>query len=92
MSAEGGALGSGAGFFFLGVWFLLGGWVTTEVWNVVGPRVGKGEGWPKARSRDVSQGARSPGPPTAQPERGPEVAPRAWPPPDISPSLGSEGL
>lgn len=25
--------------FFLGVWFMLSGWVTTEVWNVVGQRV-----------------------------------------------------
>lgn len=29
----------GAGIF-LGVWFLLSGWVTMEVWNVVGQRVG----------------------------------------------------
>lgn len=28
--------------FFLGVWFLLSDWVTVEVWNVVGQRVGYG--------------------------------------------------
>lgn len=48
--------------FFLGVRFRLSDWVILEVWNVVRQRVG----WPKARSRDISQGAWSSVPPTAQ--------------------------
>lgn len=48
--------------FFLGVRFLLSGWVTMEVWNVVGQRVRGGGGWPKARSRNISQGPEAQGP------------------------------
>lgn len=40
LSMKGGGTWNRGLVFLLGVWFLLSGWVTMLVWNVVGQRVG----------------------------------------------------
>lgn len=51
MNTEGGELGTGAGIFPR-VRFLLSGWVTMEVWNVVGQRVRWGGGVAKGKEQE----------------------------------------
>ena len=73
----------GGWYFFLGVWFLFSGWVTVEVWNAVRQRVGMG-GWPKARSKDISQRAQSPRATSSSVRTGPWDGMQSWPPPNTS--------